>query len=354
MLAADFFHVDCAVSLQRRHCLFVMEVGSRYAHILGVTANPDGPWTVQQIRNLLTDLDDRAADLRFLVRDRAGLFTSSFQAGPGRRRYRGREDPAAQPASECFCGTLRAHRPGRAEVTDRMLIFGERHLHLVLAQYAAHYTGRRPPSQLPASPAPARPPWRGPLPGTDPAPAHPRRPRQRVRAGRIESQVSTSGRVLESHRRDAEAPERFSPVGGIGVQSPVPNPVDIHQPAYRRSRPILVRRGRQAADQFLAEGSERAGLRRLAVGSAHEQVENVSQRAEPRGEFVAAAGRLDRAGSGGQAPRIEEALPGQHLPGHVQVIKRPAQPRRGARLETATSSTVARQSAAAAPAPRVR
>ena len=31
-----------------------------------------------------------------------------------------------------------------AEVTDRMLIVGERHLHLVLAQYAAHYNGRRP------------------------------------------------------------------------------------------------------------------------------------------------------------------------------------------------------------------
>ena len=32
----------------------------------------------------------------------------------------------------------------RTEVTDRMLIFGQRHLRLVLAQYEAHYNGRRP------------------------------------------------------------------------------------------------------------------------------------------------------------------------------------------------------------------
>ena len=32
----------------------------------------------------------------------------------------------------------------RTEVTDRMLIFGERHLRTVLARYETHYNGRRP------------------------------------------------------------------------------------------------------------------------------------------------------------------------------------------------------------------
>jgi hypothetical protein len=38
----------------------------------------------------------------------------------------------------------RTCRTARTELTDRILIFGQRHLWTVLAQYGAHYNGRRP------------------------------------------------------------------------------------------------------------------------------------------------------------------------------------------------------------------
>jgi transposase InsO family protein len=142
MLATDFFHVDCAVTLQRLYCFFVMEAGSRYVHILGVTANPDGPWTVQQIRNLLMDLGERAADFRFLVRDRAGQFSASSGAVLADAGIDVIKIPPRSPRANAYAE--RFVLTARTEVTDRMLIFGERHLQTILAEYEAHYNGRRP------------------------------------------------------------------------------------------------------------------------------------------------------------------------------------------------------------------
>ncbi|MFI0354271.1 hypothetical protein [Actinomadura sp. 9N407] len=56
MPTCDFFHVDCAVTLSRVYLFFVMKVGSRHIHLPGVSAHPDGVWTVQQAQNLLMGL----------------------------------------------------------------------------------------------------------------------------------------------------------------------------------------------------------------------------------------------------------------------------------------------------------
>ena len=142
MLACDFFHVDCAVTLKRIYVFFVLEVSNRSVHLLGATTNPDGQWTTQQIRNLVMDLGDRVAEFRFLVRDRASQFTASFDAVLADVGIRVVRIPPRCPRANCFAE--RFVRTVRAELTDRVLIFSQRHLRVVLTEYVRHYNGRRP------------------------------------------------------------------------------------------------------------------------------------------------------------------------------------------------------------------
>jgi putative transposase len=142
MLACDFFHVDCAVTLQRISVFFVLKVPSRCVHLLGTTTNPDGRGTTQQIRNLVMDLGDHITQFRFLIRDRAGQFTASFDAVLAEVGIHVVRIPPRCPRGNCVAE--RFVRTLRAELTDRMLIFNQRHLRVVLAEYVRHYNGRRP------------------------------------------------------------------------------------------------------------------------------------------------------------------------------------------------------------------
>jgi putative transposase len=88
------------------------------------------------------DLDDHTATFRFLVRDRAGQFTTAFDAVLAGAGIDTVKIPPRCPRANCYAE--RFVLTARTELTDRILIFGERHLRTVLAQYGTHYNGQRP------------------------------------------------------------------------------------------------------------------------------------------------------------------------------------------------------------------
>ena len=122
--------------------LFVIEHHNRRVHLAGVTAHPTAAWTVQQARNTLMGLGERADGLRFLIRDRDAKYTDAFDAvftAAGMRIIR---TPVQAPRANAICERWIAN--ARRECTDRILITGPRHLRRALSEYADHYNTHRP------------------------------------------------------------------------------------------------------------------------------------------------------------------------------------------------------------------
>jgi transposase InsO family protein len=109
------------VTLQRIYVLVVLELASRSVPLQGATTSPHGRGTTQQIRTLVMDLGDRLTEFQFLVPDRAGQFTASFDALLADLGIRVVTIPPRCPRVNCFAE--RFIRTLRAELTDRILVF---------------------------------------------------------------------------------------------------------------------------------------------------------------------------------------------------------------------------------------
>jgi putative transposase len=131
----------CAVFLRRIYVLFFIELATRQVHIVGVTRHPTGVWVTQQARNLLMHLDERADQLRFLIRDRDTKFhrrvrRGSTAAGINVPRTTP-QAPRANAFAERWVGTV------RRECTDRMLVISGRGRVTVPAGDVAQQPDRR-------------------------------------------------------------------------------------------------------------------------------------------------------------------------------------------------------------------
>ncbi|MCQ8829948.1 transposase [Streptomyces malaysiensis] len=119
-----------------------MEVRTRTVHMLGVTAHPTAAWAIQQARQFLWQLGDRAAEFTHIIRDRDAKLTATFDA------VFASEDITAAKAlprsPNCNPHAERFIRSAREECTDRVLLFNRGHAEKILHDYAHHFNSHRP------------------------------------------------------------------------------------------------------------------------------------------------------------------------------------------------------------------
>ena len=129
-------------------------MATRPGHAAWPKPHPTADWVAQQARNLIMDLGDRAAQFRFLIRNRDSKFTSMFDAVFASEAIQIIKTPIQAPRAnaimERWVGSC------RRELLDRVLILNARHLRHVLAAYEAHYNTHRPHRSL-SNAAPLRP-----------------------------------------------------------------------------------------------------------------------------------------------------------------------------------------------------
>jgi putative transposase len=138
--------------------LFAVEVGTRRVHLLGVTAHPVGEWVAQQARTCSSSwvIGLIGSDSWCEIETRS--FTAAFGAVCTSAGVCVLNTPVRAPRANAYAE--RWVGTARRELLDRMLVFGQRQLEAVLAEYVDHYNGHRPRRSLGQAPplGPDQPP----------------------------------------------------------------------------------------------------------------------------------------------------------------------------------------------------
>jgi putative transposase len=122
--------------------------------VLGATAHPTAAWTAQLARNLVMDLHDTRATVKYLIRDRDSKYTAAFDAVLADEGIAIVKTGVRVPRMNAIME--RWVRSCRAELLDRTLIVNQAHLLHALREYETFYNEHRPHRALRAA-APLRP-----------------------------------------------------------------------------------------------------------------------------------------------------------------------------------------------------
>ena len=153
LLACDFFETR-TVTGARLYVFAVIEHATRRIHILGATAHPTAAWTTQLARNLVMDLHDAGAAMKYLIRDRDSRYTAAFDAVLTDSGITIAKTGIRVPRMNAIME--RWVRSCRAELLDRTPIVNQAHLLHAPREYESFYNEHRPHRALHAA-APQRP-----------------------------------------------------------------------------------------------------------------------------------------------------------------------------------------------------
>jgi putative transposase len=139
LAGADFFAVEVLTlrGLVRHLVFFVLDLGSRRAHISGVAIDPQGAWVTQMARNLTDPEDGFLRGKRFLIHDRDPLYIGTFDAVLEAAGIESVRLPARSPNLNAYAE--RFIRSIRSECLDRLILVGEASLRRALEAYLEHY-----------------------------------------------------------------------------------------------------------------------------------------------------------------------------------------------------------------------
>jgi hypothetical protein len=144
ILACDFFTVE-TIWLKTIYVLFFIELGTRRVHFAGITTRPNQVWVTQQARQLVWNLHQQDASLRFLIHDNDSKFSNSFDIVFQSEGFHVIHTPYYAPNANAFAE--RWVRSIREECLDHLLILSSLHLKRVLLEYIDDYYNIARPHQ---------------------------------------------------------------------------------------------------------------------------------------------------------------------------------------------------------------